>query len=168
MSATKAAPAGADLNLSLPLASADTGPFSLAPQAEAAAAAPTASTTPAVAEVAEVAAPAVQAVEVASAPVAPQAEPASTPVQAKPRAPKAERFELPLDNLHALLQGAGLEWVHSDTEKVQAVAQAIALEPAPVRVPRERKPVVLADEGPLVLVETRKDLAQTPMPFDPA
>jgi len=154
--------------LSLPLASADTGPFSLAPQAEAAAA-PTAATTPAVAEVAEVEAPAVQVVEVASAPVAPQTEPASIPVKAAaPTALKAERFELPLDNLHALLQGAGLEWVHSDTEKVQAVAQAIAREPTPVRVPRERKPVVLADEGPLVLVETRKDLAQTPMPFDPA
>ena len=28
-------------------------------------------------------------------------------------------------------------------------------------------PVVVIDEGPLVLVETRKDLSQVRMPFDP-
>jgi ribonuclease E len=33
-------------------------------------------------------------------------------------------------------------------------------------VPRERKPVPSADEGPLVLVETRKDLSQFKLPFD--
>jgi ribonuclease E len=33
-------------------------------------------------------------------------------------------------------------------------------------VPRERKPVVLVDEGPLVLVETRKDLSQLKLPFE--
>jgi ribonuclease E len=33
-------------------------------------------------------------------------------------------------------------------------------------MPRERKPVVLADEGPLVLVETRKDLSQFALPFE--
>jgi ribonuclease E len=38
--------------------------------------------------------------------------------------------------------------------------------PAPIRVPREIRKVVLPDEGPLVLVETRKDLAQVRLPFE--
>jgi ribonuclease E len=42
----------------------------------------------------------------------------------------------------------------------------MAQEPKPVHVPREPKPVVLADEGPLVLVETRKDLSQVRLPFE--
>ena len=33
-------------------------------------------------------------------------------------------------------------------------------------VPRERPPLVVVDEGPLVLVETRKDLSQITLPFD--
>jgi ribonuclease E len=33
-------------------------------------------------------------------------------------------------------------------------------------VPRERPPLVVVDEGPLVLVETRKDLSQLDLPFD--
>jgi ribonuclease E len=36
-----------------------------------------------------------------------------------------------------------------------------------VHVPREPKPPVVIDEGPLVLVETRKDLSQITLPFDP-
>lgn len=59
-----------------------------------------------------------------------------------------------------------MEWVNSDPEKIRAVQDAIAREPAPIRVPRERKPLVLADEGPLVLVETRRDLAQMKLPFE--
>ena len=43
---------------------------------------------------------------------------------------------------------------------------AIAAEPQPVRVPREPKPVVLVDEGPLVLVETRRDLSELKLPFE--
>jgi ribonuclease E len=35
-----------------------------------------------------------------------------------------------------------------------------------VHVPRERKPVVVVDEGPLILVETRKDLSQVKLPFE--
>jgi ribonuclease E len=33
-------------------------------------------------------------------------------------------------------------------------------------VPRVIKPVVLIDEGPLVLVETRRDLAGLTLPFE--
>ena len=42
----------------------------------------------------------------------------------------------------------------------------MANEPKPAHVPREIKPVVAIDEGPLVLVETRKDLSQFKLPFE--
>ncbi|WP_157263721.1 Rne/Rng family ribonuclease [Azohydromonas aeria] len=80
--------------------------------------------------------------------------------------PAAEPFELPLTELQALAESAGLQWVHSDAEKVRAAQEAIANEPPPVHVPRVIKPVVLVDEGPLVLVETRKDLTQVKLPFE--
>jgi len=56
--------------------------------------------------------------------------------------------------------------VQSDADKVRSVQQAIAAEPPPAHVPRERKPVELPDDGPLVLVETRKDLSQLGLPFE--
>jgi ribonuclease E len=46
------------------------------------------------------------------------------------------------------------------------VQAAIAAEPAPAPLGREPAPVVVADEGPLVLVETRKDLSQVKLPFE--
>jgi hypothetical protein len=52
-------------------------------------------------------------------------------------------------------------------ERVAQVQAAIAAEPRPIHVPRERPPTVVFDEGPLILVETRKDLRQMSMPFDP-
>ena len=58
--------------------------------------------------------------------------------------------------------------VNSDAEKIAAAQAAIAAQPKPVHVPRERKPVVVVDEGPLVLVETRKDLSQMKLPFETA
>ena len=60
---------------------------------------------------------------------------------------------------------SGLQWVNSDADKVAAVQAAIAAEPKPIHVPRERAPVVVLDEGPLVLVETRKDLSEMKLPF---
>jgi ribonuclease E len=63
-----------------------------------------------------------------------------------------------LAEMQAVAQGSGLEWVNSNTERIAAVQAAIAAEPKPVHVPRERPPLVILDEGPLVLVETRKDL----------
>jgi ribonuclease E len=56
--------------------------------------------------------------------------------------------------------------VNSDADKIRAVQETIAAEPKPVHVPRERPPLVALDEGPLVLVETRKDLSQLDLPFD--
>jgi ribonuclease E len=102
------------------------------------------------------------------------------PVQAQAQAPAAavraqqqptavatvERFVLPEGALHAVAESAGLQWVNSDSEKIRAVQEAMAREPKPVHIPREPRPVVMIDEGPLVLVETRKDLAQFKLPFE--
>jgi len=73
---------------------------------------------------------------------------------------------LPIGELEAVAEQHGLQWVNSDSEKIRAAQVAIANEPKPVHVPREIKPVVLLDEGPLVLVETRKDLSQVRLPFE--
>ena len=71
-----------------------------------------------------------------------------------------------MQELQELASAAGLQWVNSDAEKVAAVQAAIAAEPKPVHIPRERPPVVILDEGPLVLVETRKDLSAMVLPFE--
>jgi ribonuclease E len=113
----------------------------------------------------------------------PAAQPTAHPVAREPEAPVAaklpeppraaepiriEPYVLPATDLQAVAQAAGLEWVSSDAEKVRAVQEAMAAEPKPVHVPREPKPVVIVDEGPLVLVETRKDLSQVKLPFEAA
>lgn len=79
---------------------------------------------------------------------------------------EVEAYVLPLDELRALADGAGLEWVLSDAEKVRAVQEAMAAARAPARIPREPKAAVVVDEGPLILVETRKDLSQLTLPFE--
>jgi ribonuclease E len=63
-------------------------------------------------------------------------------------------------------QGSGLQWVNSDAEKVAAVQAAIAAEPKPIHVPRARAPAVSIDTGPLVLVETKRDLRNMTLPFE--
>jgi ribonuclease E len=80
--------------------------------------------------------------------------------------PRAQPYRLPIDELNAVAASAGLEWVHSDADKVQAVQAAIAAAPLPARVPRQPRPPAAIDDGPLVLVETKKDLAQIRLPFD--
>ncbi len=119
----------------------------------------------------EPAAPAVTSAPVATAVIAaPVAPPAAevAPAVAAAAPARTEPYALPMDSLHSLAQTAGLEWVNSDAEKIRAVQAAMAAEPQPIRVPREPKRHVLADEGPLVLVETRKDLSQIKLPFDSA
>jgi ribonuclease E len=115
-----------------------------------------------VAEVAEAPAPAtvVDAVPVVVAEVVPAAL-ASTPVPAP-----APAYVLQLDTLAEVARGAGLEWVNSDADKVRAVQEAIAAAPVPERQPRAPRPVVVVDEGPLILVETRRDLASVQLPFE--
>jgi ribonuclease E len=56
--------------------------------------------------------------------------------------------------------------VNSDAERVAQVRAAIAAEPKAIRVPRERPPAIVIEEGPLVLVETRRNLAATTLPFE--
>jgi ribonuclease E len=103
--------------------------------------------------------PTTQPIVVASAPIA---------VPAPAAAVRAEPYRLPIDQLNAVASAAGLEWVHSDDDKVRAAQAAMAAEPKPPHVPREPKPPVAIDDGPLILVETKKDLAQIKLPFDRA
>jgi ribonuclease E len=77
-----------------------------------------------------------------------------------------QSFILSVTDLEQVATSSGLQWVNSDADKVAAVQAAIAAEPKLVHVPRERPPVVVVDEGPLVLVETRKDLGQVTLPFE--
>ncbi len=81
-------------------------------------------------------------------------------------APSAQPFVLAVNELARVAETAGLQWIQSDADKVAQVQAAIAAEPAPVRVPREPKPVPVVDEGPLVLVETRRDLRDLKLPFE--
>ncbi len=118
---------------------------------------------PAPAPAAEVAAPEVHepAPMVAESPA--PAEQAAEPV-AQPLKP----YQLPTDDLAALASAAGLQWVGSDADKVRAAREALVAEAKPAHVPREPKPAVVDDAGPLVLVETKKDLSQLKLPFERA
>ncbi len=80
--------------------------------------------------------------------------------------PKIAAFDLPLAQLQQVAQSSGLEWVNSNPERIAQIQAAIAAEPRPVHVPRERPAPVVLDEGPLILVETKKDLSQMAMPFE--
>jgi ribonuclease E len=119
---------------------------------------------------AAVAAPVVNTDVAAPAPATPVAEAiAVAPVAAPTPAPAvvaAAPFVLDVGALAGVAEAAGLQWVQSDNDRVAQVQATIAAEPKPVHVPREPKPVVLLDEGPLVLVETRKDLREMVLPFE--
>ncbi len=80
----------------------------------------------------------------------------------------AAEFVLDAAQLQAVAARAGLQWVGSDAAKIAAAREAMAREPKPAHVPREPKAVETVDEGPLVLVETRKDLSQIRLPFEAA
>jgi ribonuclease E len=118
-------------------------------------------------------APATSSSEPVSTP-APTAAPATTTASASASAPasnatsslpKVQSYVLPMASLIEVAEGSGLKWVNSDPEKIAQAQAAIAAEPKPVHVPRERPPAVVFDEGPLVLVETRKDLSNMNLPF---
>ncbi|AOW14265.1 ribonuclease E [Hydrogenophaga crassostreae] len=124
-----------------------------------------------------------QVAEVVEPVRAPQADVVAAPAEApKPRPqpsmaasaveettkglPKVAAYVLPMDAMSEVARASGLEWVNSDVERVALAQAAIAAEPKPIHVPREIKPVELVDEGPLVLVETRKDLNKVTLPFE--
>ena len=102
------------------------------------------------------------------APVMARAVVAAEPAAPAPAPVKAEPFVLPVSSLQAVVESSGLQWVGSDAGKIRAVREAMASEPPPAHVPRERKPMAKLDDGPLVLVETRKDLSQFKLPFETA
>ena len=98
----------------------------------------------------------------------PVASPVATPVPAAAGSalPKVQSYDLPLQDLAQVAQSTGLQWVNSDAAKIAEVKAAIALEAKPVHVPRERPAVVVSGEGPLVLVETKRDLGTMKLPFE--
>lgn len=92
---------------------------------------------------------------------------APAPVAAAPATglPKVQSFALPIAELEQVAQGSGLQWVATDTAKSAAVQAAIAAEPKPVHVPRERPAAIVITDEALVLVETRRDLSSMQLPF---
>ena len=71
-----------------------------------------------------------------------------------------------MQDLAQVAQTSGLQWINSDAAKIAEVQAAIAAEVKPLHVPRERPPVVVSSEAPLVLVETKRDLKTMPLPFE--
>ncbi len=80
--------------------------------------------------------------------------------------PKVKPFVLSLGELSQVAQSSGLSWVNSDPAKIAAVQEAIAAEPKAIHVPRERLVIAPTQEGPLVLVETKRDLKNMTLPFE--
>ena len=110
-------------------------------------------------------------VDVAESVVVVAAQPvlASTAVSAESAPgslPRVQSYDLPLQDLMQVAQASGLQWVNSDADKIAQVNAAMALEVKPMRVPRERAVVATSSQTPLVLVETKRDLRVTPLPFE--
>jgi ribonuclease E len=82
--------------------------------------------------------------------------------------PVVTSYALPIADLAQVATTSGLQWVGSDTAKIAAAQASIAAElaNAPVHVPRERPPAVVVEATSLVLVETKRDLREMPLPFE--
>jgi ribonuclease E len=82
--------------------------------------------------------------------------------------PVVTSYALPLSDLAQVAATSGLQWVGSDASKIAAAQASIAAElaNAPVHVPRERPPAVVVEAASLVLVETKRDLRDMPLPFE--
>jgi ribonuclease E len=104
----------------------------------------------------------------ATVPVAPAlvAAPVPLPIEIATGMPKVQSFVLPLGELAQVAESSGLSWVNSDASKIAAVQAGIAAEPKVVHVPRVRPAVTPTQEGPLVLVETKRDLKDLTLPFE--
>ena len=100
------------------------------------------------------------------APAASATAHASESSSASDSMPKVGHYDLPVQDLMAMTVSSNLQWIQSDAQKVALAQQTIKDTPKPVRVPRERPPAVILDAGPLVLVETKKDLTQLKFPFN--
>ncbi len=89
----------------------------------------------------------------------PQPQPAVASSTQRAATPSVESFVLPAESLRGVAENAGLTWVTTDVDKVRAAQDAMAHEPKPVHAPRAPRAPVVADDGPLTLVETKKDLS---------
>ncbi len=69
--------------------------------------------------------------------------------------PVAAPAPMPVEQLQAVLQLAGLSLVQTEPSKLSETQARLAAEPRPARVPRERPHLPPLDDGPLVQVETR-------------
>jgi ribonuclease E len=101
-----------------------------------------------------------------SAPVVERTPQSVASAPAETSAATATSYALPLDSLVAVAESAGLQWVNSDAAKIEAAQAAMAATAEPIRVARDIPPVAAVDDGPLVLVETKKDLSQVKLPFE--
>jgi ribonuclease E len=136
----------------------------LAPEQAFTPAAPVAVAVAPAAPVAVVVAPA--AVAVAAPVAAPKAPVAPAAAIATGSMPKVTGYALPQEDLIQVAQGSGLQWVNTSADSVAKAQAAIAAEPQPVHVPRARAVAVSVDAGPLVLVETKRDLRNMTLPFE--
>jgi len=90
----------------------------------------------------------------------------SAPAPAASTLPKVQAYDLPLQDLAQVAESSGLQWVNSDAAKIAEAKAAMAAEVKPIQVPRERPALVVSEDAPLVLVETRRDLSSMPLPFE--
>ncbi|MFT7115456.1 MAG: ribonuclease E [Rhodoferax sp.] len=107
---------------------------------------------------------AVPALEVT--PASPTPASAPVPATASTGMPKLQPFVLPMADLAQIAQNSGLNWVNSDAAKIASVQAAIAAEPKPVHVPRERPTTLQVEDAQLVLIETKRDLSKMTLPFE--
>jgi ribonuclease E len=118
--------------------------------------APQVAVAPAAAPVPAAVAPAPAAAPVPAA-VAPAAAPAAAPAPAAPAAAApVPTPAAPGADLNAALDSAGLTLAATDPEKLRAAREAATHVVAPVRVPRERKPLPPAADEPLVQIDTSR------------
>ena len=97
---------------------------------------------------------------------APAPVPAHAPAAPARTLPQVASYDLPLQDLAQVASASGLQWVNSDATKIAQIQAAMAAEPRPVHVPRERPPAVVLETSPLVLVETQRDLRNMSLPFE--
>jgi ribonuclease E len=69
--------------------------------------------------------------------------------------PEVSPAPMPIEQLQAVLQLAGLSLVQTEPGKFSETQARLAADPRPVRVPRERPQLPPLDDGPLIQVETR-------------
>jgi ribonuclease E len=91
---------------------------------------------------------------------------APAPAPVEKALPKVASYQLPMQDLEQVAQQSGLHWVGSDATKIAEAQAAMAAEAPAAHVPRERQPAASTEAGPLVLVETKRDLRATTLPFE--